>query len=214
MTGRPEPWEPGSAAPTGNKRHAPAALRNRDPILSVLREALPPAGVVLEVASGGGEHAVAFAAALPGIEWQPTDSDPAALASIAAWRDEAALPNLRAPLKLDAAAPEWSVARADAVLCINMVHISPWEATLGLLQGAAGVLPSGGLLYLYGPYIREGVETAPGNVAFDASLKDRNPVWGLRSVEDVARAAREQGLLLERMVEMPANNLSLLFRRR
>ncbi len=214
MTNKPEPWTPGSGVADGSKRHAPATLRNRDAILAVLREAMPPSGLVLEVASGSGEHAVHFAAALRQLEWQPTDPDPAALASIAAWRVETGLPNLRTPLQLDAAAPDWPVVQADAVLCINMIHISPWEATLGLLRGAASILPPSGLLYLYGPYIRAGVETAPSNIAFDASLRERDPQWGLRAVEAVAEAADAQGLRLDRIVEMPANNLSLLLHRR
>lgn len=214
MTDAPEPWQPGSGRAVAGKRHAPATARNRDAILAVLREILPPSGLVLEVASGSGEHAIHFAAALPHLDWQPSDPDPAALASIEAWRAEAGLPNLRVPIMLDAEAPVWPVERADAVLCINMVHISSWDATLGLLHGAGACLPSGGALYLYGPYIREGVETAPSNLAFDASLKARNPGWGLRKVEDVIAAAEQEGLAFERLVEMPANNLSLLFKRR
>ena len=213
MTGGPEPWEPGSGPVAAGKRHAPATERNRDAILAILRNELPSCGLVLEVASGSGEHAVHFAAALPHLDWQPSDPDPAALASIAAWRVEAGLPNLRPPVRLDAAAP-WPVESADAILCINMAHISPWAATLGLLSGAGKVLAPGGLLYLYGPYFRDGVETAPSNLAFDASLRARDPQWGLRRVEDVAAAASVEGLRFERLVEMPANNLSLLFRRR
>lgn len=217
MTDRPEPWEPGSgpvaAGSSDLRRYAPATERNRDAILGVLREELPSSGLVLEVASGSGEHAIHFAAVLPDLDWQPSDPDPAALASIAAWREEAGLANLRAPIRLDAAAP-WPVDRADAILCINMVHISPWIATLGLLRGAGACLPPGGLLYLYGPYLRDDVETASSNLAFDASLKARDPQWGLRRVEDVIAAADAQGLRFNRLVEMPANNLSLLFRRR
>lgn len=212
MTNRPEPWQPGSGPSVAGKRHAPATQRNRDAIVAVLRDALPSSGLMLEVASGSGEHAVHFAAAFPALDWQPTDPDPAALASIAAWRAEANLPNLRAPMQLDAAG-DWPIAQADAILCINMIHISPWEATLGLLKGAAAALPPGGLIYLYGPYTREGVETAPSNIAFDASLKARDPRWGLRAVEDVIAAALVAGLVLEKLIEMPANNLSLLFRR-
>jgi hypothetical protein len=168
---------------------------------------------MLEVASGSGEHAVHFAATFLALDWQPTDPDPAALASIAAWRAEAHLPNLRPPLQLDASV-DWPIAQADAILCINMVHISPWEATLGLLKGAGAALPPGGLLYLYGPYTRAGVDTAPSNLAFDASLKARDPRWGLRAIEDVIAAAGREALAFEKLVEMPANNLSLLFRRR
>ena len=206
-------WVPGEAGGEAQKRHAPATLRNRDAILTVLRDALPPAELVLEVASGSGEHAIHFAAALPALEWQPSDPDPAALASIAAWRAEAGLPNVRAPILLDAAG-DWLIDRADAILCINMVHISPWDATLGLMRGTGRVLAPGGLLYLYGPYVRDGVETAPSNLAFDASLKARDPRWGVRRLEDVVAAAERQGLRFDRLVEMAANNLSVIFRRR
>lgn len=212
MTDRPEPWEPGSGSFAACKRHAPATERNRDAIVAVLCDELPPSGLVLEVASGSGEHAIHFAAAFPDLDWQPSDPDPAALASIAAWREEAGLANLHPPIRLDAAAP-WPVEGADAILCINMVHISPWAATLGLLRGAGTCLPSGGLLYLYGPYLQEGVETAPSNLAFDASLKARDPRWGLRRVEDVIAVADAEGLRFDRLLEMPANNLSLLFRK-
>ena len=213
MTDRAELWEPGSGPVAAGKRHAPATERNRDAIVAVLREELPPSGLVLEVASGSGEHAIRFAAAFPALDWQPSDPDSAALVSIAAWREEAGLANLRPPVRLDAAAP-WPVERSDAILCINMVHISPWTATLGLLRGAGACLPPGGLLYLYGPYLREGMETAPSNLAFDASLRARDPQWGLRRVEDMIAAADAQGLRFDRLVEMPANNLSLLFRKR
>ena len=206
------PWVPGEAGGEAQKRHPPATLRNRDAILTILRDALPPSGLVLEVASGSGEHIIHFAAALPALDWQPSDPDMAALASIAAWRAEADLSNLHEPIRLDAAG-DWPVDRADAILCINMVHISPWNATLGLMQGAGRVLPPGGPLYLYGPYMRDDVETAPSNLAFDASLKARDQRWGLRRVEDVVTAAQAQGLRLDRMVDMPANNLSLIFRR-
>ncbi|WHO38051.1 DUF938 domain-containing protein [Sphingobium sp. AP49] len=206
------PWTPEGAGPDP-RRHAPATMRNRDAIVAVLQDELPATGLVLEVASGSGEHAVHFAVTFPALDWQPTDPDPAALASIAALRSDAALPNLRAPLQLDAAGA-WPVDATDAVLCINMVHISPWAATLGLLAGAARILPPGGLLYLYGPYLRDGVETAPSNLAFDASLKARDPRWGLRRMEDVIAAADAEALIFDRQVEMPANNLSLIFRRR
>ncbi|WP_340265480.1 DUF938 domain-containing protein [Sphingobium mellinum] len=213
MTDQPEPWEPGSGPSAADKLHAPATERNRDAILALLHDELPASGLVLEVASGSGEHVVHFAAAFPALQWQPSDPDQAALASIAAWREEAALPNLRQPVRLDADG-DWPVGRADAVLCINMVHISPWDATLGLLRGAGKSLPTGGLLYLYGPYMRDGVETAPSNLTFDAWLKARDPRWGLRRMEDVIAAADAEGFRFDRLVEMPANNLSLLFRRR
>ena len=205
-------WVPGEAGTASDRLHAPATLRNREAILAVLREALPSSGLVLEVASGSGEHAAYFAAALPGLDWQPSDPDPAALASIEAWRSEAKLPNLHPPIMLNAAAA-WPVSKADAILCINMTHISPWEATLGLMDGAGKALRAGGLLYLYGPFIRDEVETAPSNLAFNASLKARDAHWGLRRVEDVIAAAEGQGLTLDQLVEMPANNLSLLFRK-
>lgn len=192
-------------------RHAPATARNRDPILVVLRDILPASGLVLEIASGTGEHVRHFAEALPDLEWQPTDPDADALASIAAWSE--GLPNIRRPLSLDAAASDWPVTRADAILCINMVHISPWSATEGLFTGAARVLPTGAPLYLYGPYRRAGVPTAPSNETFDVSLRGRDPEWGLRHVEDVIALGKRMGLALERLIEMPANNLSLILRR-
>ncbi|MDX2086790.1 MAG: DUF938 domain-containing protein [Kofleriaceae bacterium] len=191
------------------KHHAPATERNRAPIREVLARVLPAGGTVLEIASGSGEHAVAFARAFPHLTWQPTDADPAALASIAAWRDEAALPNLAAPVALDVTQP-WPFATADAIVCINMVHISPWEASLALFSNAAQLLAPGALLYLYGPYRIAGV-TAPSNEAFDRSLRARDPRWGVRAVEDLTEAA--VGFALVEMVAMPANNHSLVFRR-
>ncbi len=207
------PWmaEDGGA---GAKRHAPATVRNRDVIAAVLADWLPPAGLVLEVASGSGEHAVHFAAGFPGLQWQPSDPDPTALTSIAAWRAEAGLANIAPPLLLDAAAPLWPVNAADALLCVNMVHISPWAATRGLLAGAARVLPQGAPLILYGPYLESDVETAPSNLAFDRSLKERNPDWGLRDLGAVKAAAAEAGLAFAERRAMPANNLMLLFHRR
>jgi SAM-dependent methyltransferase len=195
------------------KRSAPAALRNREPILEVLRQVLPASGLVLEVASGTGQHVVHFARALPALEWQPTDQSEAALASIEAWREEAGLSNVRPPLQLDVTETHWPVERAEAVISINLIHIAPWSACLGLLAGAGRILPPGGPLVLYGPYFREGVETAPSNLAFDAGLRAQDPAWGLRSLEEVAQAARSHGLSLERVVELPANNLAVVFRR-
>lgn len=209
----PRPWLAGEAASADGRRHAPATARNRDAIAAILATCLPAEGLVLEIASGSGEHALHFAARFPALAWQPSDPDPAALGSIAAWSAQAALPNLRPPLRIDAAAADWPLTRADAILCINMVHISPWSATLGLMRGAARLLAADGLLYLYGPYVRADVETAPGNLAFDRSLRARDPAWGLRDVADVEGAADAAGLRLERIVPMPANNLSLLFRR-
>lgn len=195
------------------RRHAPATARNRDPILAVLRDVLPSAGLVLEVASGTGEHAVHFATALPGLVWQPSDPDPQARASIAGWAAEAGLANLRPPMALDATATDWPIDRADALVCINMVHISPWAATLGLFAGAARILPPGAPLVLYGPYFRAEVQTAPGNRAFDADLKARNPEWGLRDLAEIGAVAADAGFAREAVAEMPANNLTVVFRR-
>lgn len=193
------------------RRFATATQRNREPILAVLRRVLPPAGVVLEVASGTGEHAASFARALPALRWQPSDPDAEARASIAAWC--AGLANVASPLALDACADVWSIARADAIVCINMVHIAPWAACEGLLRGAARVLPGGGPLYLYGPYRVGGAPTAPSNAAFDADLRARDPAWGVRDLEAVVAAAEAVGLRFVERVAMPANNLSVVFRR-
>ena len=194
------------------KRQAPAAARNRDPIAAVLAEELPPAGLVLEVASGTGEHAVHFARAFPALAWQPSDPDLAARQSIEAWRIDEGLANLRPPLDLDAASPAWPTERADAVLCINMVHISPVRATEGLLAGAARLLPAGAPLILYGPYLEDDVPTAASNLEFDASLKGRDPAWGLRSVTWLDGLAARHGFVRSRRVTMPANNLMLVYR--
>ena len=196
------------------KLSSPATERNREPIAAVLADWLPPTGLVLEVASGSGEHAVHFAQRFPKLEWQPTDSDPSALSSIEAWRADSGLANLREPVILDATAAAWPVTTAEAVLNINMVHISPWESALGLLDGTARVLPASGPLILYGPWIVQGLPTAPSNLAFDADLKRRNPTWGLRKVEAFAREAEKRGFLLGDQREMPANNRMLLFSRR
>jgi SAM-dependent methyltransferase len=194
------------------RRHAPATLRNREPLLAVLRRTLPPAGTVLEVASGTGEHAAFFAAALPALVWQPTDLDPAARASIAAWCAD--VPNVRPPLPLDAAVPDtWEITAADAMLCVNMIHIAPWAACEGLLAGAGRVLPAGAPLVLYGPYRVGGVHTAPSNAAFDAGLRAQNPAWGVRDLEDVLAVASTHGLRHDETVAMPANNLTVVLRR-
>ena len=193
---------------------SPATARNQGPILEVLRTRLPAEARVLEIASGAGEHAVHIAAALPEISWRPTDRDEAALASIAAWRAAAGLPNILEPLALDASSPQaWPTDPIDAIVCINMIHIAPWDATLGLMRGAAAHLPQGGRLFLYGPYREDGAFEAPSNAAFDLDLKRRNPAWGIRDRESVAAAAAEQGLLMEERIPMPANNLILVFRR-
>jgi len=195
------------------RRSSPSALRNCGPILDVLRTALPPAGTVIEIASGTGEHVVHFAAALPGLTWQPSDPSAEARESIAAWTAASAVPNILPPIDLDATAQRWPIDRADAVIAINMVHISPWVATLGLLRHAAALLPRGGPLILYGPYRRAGEALAPSNAAFDADLRARNAEWGLRCLEDVVREAEAMGLVLDRVVAMPANNLAVLFTR-
>jgi SAM-dependent methyltransferase len=191
---------------------APAAARNRDPILAVLRRVLPARGTVLEIGSGTGEHAVYFAAGLPHLVWQPTDIDADALASVSAHRRSAELANLLPALALDAAAPVWPVARAEAVVAINLIHIVPWRATKGLMAGAARVLAPGGVLYLYGPFKQDGRHTAPSNAAFDASLRAHDPQWGVRDLREVAGLARRHGLDLVERVAMPANNLSVIFR--
>ncbi|QDH35472.1 DUF938 domain-containing protein [Porphyrobacter sp. YT40] len=196
------------------KQHAPATLRNREPIAAVLARELPESGMVLEIAAGTGEHAVFFAEAFPALAWQPTDPSPEALASIAAYREDYPGTNLAAPLLLDAAEPDsWPVEQADAIVCINMVHISPWEATLGLFRGAARLLGnSGGPLILYGPYIEQGIETAPSNLDFDASLKARDPSWGLREAEALDALAAQNGLARSARYALPANNIILIYR--
>jgi len=178
----------------------------------VLADWLPTNGVVLEVASGTGEHAVSFAERFPNLTWQPSETHPDALASINAWREEASLPNLRAPVVVDASSTQWPLERADAVLNINMVHISPWESSLGLIAGTARLLPANAPLILYGPWVKDDIETARSNHDFDANLKARDPRWGLRRVEDFAAAASDKGFELADWRQMPANNLMLLFR--
>ena len=201
------------APASGARRSAPAALRNREHIAGVLAEWLPTAGLVLEIASGTGEHAVYFAERFPKLEWQPTDVHPNALESVEAWQRAAGLPNLRSPLILDASSADWPIGKADAVLSINMVHISPWKSALGLLDGAARVLSSGSPLIMYGPWLKDDIPTAPSNLDFDADLKRRDPEWGLRRVEEFAEAAASRELHLEATHAMPANNLMLLLRR-
>jgi SAM-dependent methyltransferase len=193
---------------------SPAVARNRDPILAVLRRVLPAQGTVLEVGSGTGEHAVYFAAALPHLTWQPSDLDAEARGSVAAHRVAAQLPNLKAPLTLDARAESWPLARAEAVVSINMIHIAPWASAEGLMAGARRLLAPGGMLYLYGPFKENGAHTAPSNAAFDASLRARDPQWGVRDRDEVAALAQRNGLALVERVAMPANNLSLVFQRK
>jgi len=192
---------------------APAVARNRDPIFALLDPLLPPSALVLEVASGSGEHAVNFARRRPDVSWQPSDASAEARASIAGWTAAEGLANVRPPLALDAAAGEWPIGPVDAVVCINMLHISPRVAAQGLMAGAAARLPAGGPLFVYGAFCRAGVPTVASNEAFDADLRARDPAWGLRMLDDVEAAARGAGLILRQQVEMPANNLSLVFRK-
>ncbi len=191
--------------------YAPAAARNRQPILDVLKEHLPSRGLVLEVASGTGEHVVHFAQACPALAFQPTDPDPSHRASIDAWSAALGLANVRRAVALDTTAETWPIEVADALLCMNMIHIAPWAAAEGLMRGAGRVLPPGGLLYLYGPYKRGGQHTAPTNAAFDAGLHAQNPAWGVRDLEAVAGLAAANGFIEPAIAEMPANNLSLMF---
>jgi cyclopropane fatty-acyl-phospholipid synthase-like methyltransferase len=197
------------------RQYSPSAARNRDVILDVLRRVLPPRAHVLELASGSGEHAVHIAKALPEVTWQPSDPDEAARASIAAWIEAETLTNVRAPLDIDVSAPVWGVEgkALDALVAINMIHISPWETTLGLMAGAGRLLRAGGVLYTYGAHKRGGRHTAPSNEAFEAWLKQRDERYGVRDLEAVEEAAQAQGLRLRETIEMPANNLSLVFER-
>jgi cyclopropane fatty-acyl-phospholipid synthase-like methyltransferase len=198
------------------RQHSPSAARNREPILAVLRRALSPNAAVLELASGSGEHAVWFARALPGVRWQPSDASAEARASIAAWIESEGLGNVAPPLDIELAAPVWGVegqAPFDALVAINVIHIAPWDATLGLMAGAGRLLADDGVLFTYGAYKRDGRHTAPSNEAFDHWLKQRDERFGVRDVADVEAAARAQGLLLQEVVQMPANNAALLFKR-
>lgn len=200
-----------AALPPG-ARTSPSTARNREPILRVLETRLPAGARVLEIASGAGEHAVFLARALPQVRWRPTDRDPDARASIAAWRAAADLPNLEPPLALDASDPTgWPDEPADAVVCINMIHIAPWAAAEGLMTGAGHRLPTGGRLFLYGPFVEADVPTAPSNLAFDESLRARDPAWGLRQRDEVVALAAGHGLALAERIAMPANNLTLVF---
>jgi cyclopropane fatty-acyl-phospholipid synthase-like methyltransferase len=207
-------------SPTGDaRRFAPATTRNRDPILAVLARYVRDGAHVLEISSGTGEHAVYFAEHLPVASWQPTDPSPEARASIDAWAAHAAAraaahaPRVRPALALDVTQHPWPITHADVVVNINMIHIAPWTACLALLDGAARVLPTGGILYLYGPYRRGGTLAPPSNAAFDESLRARDPAWGIRDLETVTEEAKHRGFALEDVVEMPANNLSVVLRR-
>ncbi|HZP18907.1 MAG TPA: DUF938 domain-containing protein [Bauldia sp.] len=193
---------------------SPAAARNSAPILAVLKRILPPNGVVLEIGCGTGEHAVHFAGAMPGLTWLPSDLDSDARASTASWTKFAGLGNILAPLDIDVCAQAWGVEQAapfDALVSLNMVHIAPWAASLGLFAGAGRLLRAGGLLFLYGAFMRDGGHTAPSNAAFDASLKARNPSWGVRDIADLERVGETSGLRLRETIPMPANNMSLVF---
>jgi SAM-dependent methyltransferase len=194
------------------KRHAPATSRNRDAILAVFRDLFAGETRVLELASGTGEHAVWFSQNLPHVTWQPSDVDPEAVISIDAYREEARLPNLRAPIQLDSMSEDWGAQNPDAIVCINMIHIAPWTACEGLLRGAGRLLAPGGVLYLYGPYRFGGRYTAPSNEAFDASLRQRNPAWGVRDLDQITQLAASNGLAREAVIPMPANNHSVVFR--
>lgn len=196
------------------RRHAPAAERNKQPILDVLRRVLPASGTVLEVASGTGQHVAHFAAALPALTWQPSDRTDQEFASIVAWCASAGASNARPPIVLDVTREPWPLATVDAIFCANMIHIAPWQACLGLLRGAGRHLAPGAPLVLYGPFRIGGEHTAPSNAAFDADLRARDPAWGVRDLDEVARVAASHGLELEERVAMPANNLTVILRRR
>lgn len=222
MSEGPKPWVPGADDPGSDplepgeaqgKLHAPATLRNRADIAEVLKEWLPAAGTVLEIASGSGEHIVYFASTFAHLRWQPSDPEPGAQRSIAAWTGEARLDNVEPPIALDAAADDWNIGTVDAILCINMVHISPWAATQGLFAGAERLLTPGAPLILYGPFVEASVPTAESNRSFDASLKARDPRWGLRDLADVTALAERYRFTAPERREMPANNLMLRFMR-
>lgn len=203
--------------PTDARQYAPATQRNREAILEVLLRILPSSGNVLEISSGTGEHAIFFAPRLSPRHWFPSDPNPLALASINAWREHFPSDNLHAPLQLDTCDRVWSIEEKkitiSAIVNINMIHIAPWSACLGLMAGANRLLSHGGILYLYGPFKQEGKHTAPSNHAFDESLRAQNPQWGVRNLEEVIETARLQGLNLLEVVSMPANNLSIIFQR-
>jgi SAM-dependent methyltransferase len=204
------------AVSADRRMFSPSAARNSAPILAILKRVLPTHGVVLEIGCGTGEHAVCFAGAMPNLIWQPSDPDPDACASTASWIKFTGLTNVRAPLDIDVRARAWGVEQTapfDAIVSLNMVHIAPWAASLGLFAGAGRLLRAGGLLILYGPFMRDGVHNAPSNAAFDASLKARNPTWGLRDIADLERVGASSGLRLRETIEMPANNMSLVFER-
>jgi hypothetical protein len=206
-----------SSRTTNQKQYAPATQRNRQPILEVLKRTLPARGNILEIASGTGEHGTFFAPHFHPRQWIPSDANPSFLASIRAWRQDCPTDNLQLPLCLDAIEPRWPIEdTADditGIVNINMIHIAPWQACLGLLAGARRMLPSGGILYLYGPYKVAGKHRAPSNLAFDQSLRQQDPLWGVRDLDEVVAAAERQGLSLEQTFSMPANNLSVIFKK-
>ena len=205
-------WQFGEAL-TDGRWFAPAAERNQGPILDVLKRELPPTGLVLEIASGTGQHITHFAKNLPHLSWQPSDRDPGCRRSISRWIAFEQVANVSAPVALDVREPPWAIAAANAIVCINMVHVAPWAATPALFAGAQRVLARSSLLYLYGPYRRQGHPTTPSNTRFDAELRGHNPEWGLRDVEAIERVANQTGFALAEVVAMPANNLSLIFRK-
>jgi hypothetical protein len=196
---------------TDPRRYAPATARNRESILAVLSRVLPASGLVLEISAGTGEHAAFFAAALPHLNWQPTDMDTRAIESIDAHRTAAGLPNLQLPIPLDASSAQWPVDRADAIVCINMIHIAPWSACEGLMAGAARTLPAGGVLYLYGPFKENGTHSAESNLRFDIDLRSHDASWGVRDHEEVVSCASTHGFHLVETVVMPANNRGVIF---
>ena len=198
------------------KQYAPATERNREPILKVLSKVLPRSSKVLEIASGTGEHAVYFASKLLSCHWIPSDINPESRSSITAWKNDSAIDNLSSPLSIDVTQNNWQSGLAeeiDSIVNINMIHIAPWQACLGLMKGAGQILPPSGILYLYGPYKRNGKHTAISNAHFDRSLRDRHPQWGVRDLEQVVEAAANANLKLQQVIEMPANNLSVIFSR-
>lgn len=209
--------------PQDTRKYAPATERNREPILEVLLQVLPGSGTILEIASGTGEHAVFFASRLRDYLWLPTDVNPQSRASIISWTEHNVCDNVYAPLELDAKEPVWVVENGEfdglntkpivAIVNINMIHISPWSACLGLMAGAGRILKAGGILYLYGPFKQGGEHTAASNAAFDEYLRTENPEWGVRNLDDVVAAARAQNLILQQIYQMPANNLSVVFQR-
>lgn len=207
-----KPWFTDQPTPDDQK-HAPATMRNRDAIVTVLTDVLPKTGTIVEIASGTGEHAVYFGQKFPDLMFQPSDPDPECCRSIAAWTAREQIENVLPPIQLDALESTWNIESPAAILCINMIHIAPWEAAIGLFNHAAKLLSVGAPLYLYGPYFRDGVEPAEGNLAFERSLKSRNLQWGIRDVADMDVLAEKTGFKRERLIEMPANNISLVYRK-